>query len=67
MIFLTYIQQADLTDIIQEIEHMAHLGRNDYIIAYECGFVSLKRDMLWVRSLFVFFLFFFIFPHDCRL
>eukprot|EP01128_Nolandella_sp_AFSM9_P003850 TRINITY_DN1692_c0_g1_i1.p1 TRINITY_DN1692_c0_g1~~TRINITY_DN1692_c0_g1_i1.p1 ORF type:complete len:498 (+),score=100.42 TRINITY_DN1692_c0_g1_i1:78-1496(+) len=41
-------QRSDMVDIIREIEHMVALGHSDYIVGYECGFVSPKHDKLWI-------------------
>jgi len=41
-------QEADLDDIIREIEHMAALDASDYIVNYKQSFISPKGDTLWI-------------------
>eukprot|EP01123_Difflugia_compressa_P001848 TRINITY_DN1232_c0_g1_i1.p1 TRINITY_DN1232_c0_g1~~TRINITY_DN1232_c0_g1_i1.p1 ORF type:complete len:459 (+),score=106.88 TRINITY_DN1232_c0_g1_i1:43-1419(+) len=41
-------QEADLEDIVREIEHMSALDESDYIVNYKQSFISPKNDMLWI-------------------
>jgi len=41
-------QEADLEEILREIEHMSALEASDYIVNYKQSFVSPKGDMLWI-------------------